>query len=134
MSESFPRRRESSTVIRREEHKLHRGSIWLEFVEGETPPCSPDVVRVELLGGYRLKVWFKNGLSGEVDISDMFEFEGEVIAPLADLEFFKQVSVNEEIGILEWPNGMDVDPEILYAVATGKPIRMRETGKKEVMA
>jgi hypothetical protein len=113
-------------VVRREEHKLHRGSIWLEFVTGETPPCSPNVIKFQLLGGYKLKVWFKDGKSGEVDVSDLFEFEGELIKPLADLDFFRKVTINPELGVLCWPNEMDVDPGILYSAVTGEPIRIRD--------
>ncbi len=81
-----------------------------------------DVVKVKLLGSFRLKVWFKDGASGEVDISEIVKIRG-IFEPLRIPEFFKRVSINPETFVLEWPNGADIDPEILYSKATGRPIK-----------
>ena len=80
-----------------------------------------DVIKVKHLDGYRLFVEFKDGESGEVDISKLVRFRG-ILEPLRDLEFFTQVKINHECGVLEWPNGVDIDPLILYSAVTGKPI------------
>ena len=45
-----------------------------------------------------------------------------VFAPLEDVEFFKKVTVDPEIGTLVWPNGVDFCPDVLYSQATGKPL------------
>jgi hypothetical protein len=42
---------------------------------------------------------------------------------MADVEFFKQVTVDREAGTLVWPNGVDFCPDVLYAEATGKSIQ-----------
>jgi len=34
--------------------------------------------------------------------------------PLRNPEYFKQFSVNREIGMIAWPNGPDFAPEFLY--------------------
>jgi hypothetical protein len=47
---------------------------------------------------------------------------GGVFAPLEDVEFFKKVTVDPEIGTLVWPNGVDFCPDVLYSQATGKPL------------
>jgi hypothetical protein len=48
-------------------------------------------------------------------------FEG-VFAPLKDLSFFNQAAVNRELGVICWPNGADLDSEVLYARVTDSPL------------
>ncbi|HEV7242086.1 MAG TPA: DUF2442 domain-containing protein [Thermoanaerobaculia bacterium] len=71
-----------------------------------------DVVEVRYVRDYTLWLRFQDGTSGEVDISR--SFKGPVFEPLRNLEFFKQVSVDPEIGTIVWPNGADIAPETLY--------------------
>ena len=71
-----------------------------------------DVVEVRYVRDYTLWLRFQDGMCGEVDISR--SFRGPVFEPLRDLEFFKQVRVDPEIGTIVWPNGADVAPETLY--------------------
>jgi len=40
--------------------------------------------------------------------------EGEVFAPLQDLELFTAVELDATFGTLQWPNGADFDPETLH--------------------
>lgn len=47
---------------------------------------------------------------------------GGVFRPLQDVESFKQVRVDSEARTLVWPNGVDFCPDVLYSLATGKPI------------
>jgi hypothetical protein len=92
-----------------------------------------DVISVKYLGGYRLAVTFRDGASGEVDISQISKFKG-IMAPLHDPEFLAKVKINKEVGVLEWPNGADIDPLVLYSKATGKPIILNVTRKVKVYA
>ena len=39
---------------------------------------------------------------------------------------FKQVQVDPEAGAIVWPNGVDFCPDVLYAFATGKPVKSLE--------
>jgi hypothetical protein len=71
-----------------------------------------DVIEVRHVRDYIVWLRFQDGTSGEVDIEP--SFRGPVFEPLRDLEFFKQVSVDPEIGTIVWPNGADVAPETLY--------------------
>jgi hypothetical protein len=76
-----------------------------------------DIVAVEALPDYRLRVRFEDGVEGEVDIGHMVPFDG-VFAPLADPAEFNRVSVNHEIGTVVWPNGADLCPDVLYSLIT----------------
>lgn len=72
-----------------------------------------DVVEVRYVRDYTLWLRFQDGTAGEVDIEP--SFKGPVFEPLRDIEFFKQVSIDHEIGTIVWPNGADIAPETLYA-------------------
>ena len=80
-----------------------------------------DIVSVEVLEEYRLHLTFEDGAAGVVDVSKLVSFTG-VFAPLQKRETFEQVRINEEIGTVCWPNGADLDPDVLYSLITGKPI------------
>jgi hypothetical protein len=71
-----------------------------------------DVVEVRYVREYTVWLRFQNSTSGEVDIQP--SFKGPVFEPLRDIEFFRQVRVDPEIGTIVWPNGADVAPETLY--------------------
>lgn len=46
------------------------------------------------------------------------------IAPLQDPSFFARVSVDADAGTIVWPNGVDLDPDMLYAAAHGASVRL----------
>ena len=71
-----------------------------------------DVVEVRYIREYFVWLRVQDGTSGEVDIQP--SFKGPVFEPLRDIEFFKRVRVDSEIGTIVWPNGADVAPETLY--------------------
>lgn len=77
-----------------------------------------DIVLVQVISSYRLRLGFDDGTEGEVDVRQLVPFRG-VFAPLADPSFFSQVRVDAEAGTIVWPNGADLDPVVLYASATG---------------
>lgn len=52
---------------------------------------------------------------------------GGVFAPLKDIAYFAQVAVDPEAGTLVWPNGVDLDPDVLYSEATGTPLPIPQT-------
>jgi len=80
-----------------------------------------DVVEVRPLEGYRLYLRFEDGAEGEVDVSGIVTFEG-VFAPLRDPVRFAEVRVLPDLGTVGWPNGADLDADVLYAKITGKRI------------
>ena len=80
-----------------------------------------DIVRVEPTTDHRLRLAFEDGVEGEVDIAELVEFVG-VFAPLKDRREFLKVRVDPELGTICWPNGADLDSDVLYARVTGKGI------------
>ena len=80
-----------------------------------------DIVEVRPLGGYRLYLRFEDGVAGELDLGGRLRFEG-VFAPLKDPATFAQVRIHPELGTIVWPNGADLDPDVLYAELSGTPI------------
>jgi hypothetical protein len=83
-----------------------------------------DIVEARPLGKHRLHLRFEDGVEGEIDIASMVDFTG-VLAPLADPTFFAQVTANPETGTITWPNGADLDPDVLYAAVTGAAVEQR---------
>ena len=80
-----------------------------------------DIVAVRPLDGSRLWLRFEDGVEGEINVQELVQLEG-VFAPLQQRDFFAQVAVHPEIGTIFWPNGADLDPDVLYAEITGQPL------------
>ena len=89
-----------------------------------------DIVEVRVLGGYRVHLRFEDGVQGEVDLANLIDFSG-VFAPLRDRREFAKVRVHPELGTIAWPNGADLDPDVLYAEVTGRPIAMDDPAERE---
>jgi Protein of unknown function (DUF2442) len=70
------------------------------------------VTGVEVLGGYRLRVAFDDGLQREVDLEEVLE--GELYGPLRERSLFEKVAVDPEVQTIVWPNGADFDPATLH--------------------
>lgn len=82
----------------------------------------PRITDVVPLEGYRLELTFSDGTRGTVDLQDCIVGQGGVFEPLEDPGFFRRVRVNSELGTIQWPNNVDLCPDVLYSRATGKPI------------
>jgi hypothetical protein len=74
-----------------------------------------DVTSVEIVAPFRLRLVFDDGTSGEVDVRRLLPLDG-VFEPLNDPEFFARASVNPDLGTVVWPNGADLDPEVLHGI------------------
>lgn len=77
-----------------------------------------DVISVEAIGGHRLRIQFDDGVDGVVDVSRLVT-TGGVFEPLRELAFFRQVQVHPELKVVCWPNGADLDSDVLYAMVAG---------------
>ncbi len=82
----------------------------------------PRIAEVRHIRAYRLELTFTNGERAELDLADRIVGRGGVFAPLQDIDFFKKVKVDPEIGTLVWPNEVDLCPDVLYSEATGAPL------------
>jgi hypothetical protein len=85
-----------------------------------------DITSVTPLSEYHLHLTFDDGVEGEVDVAKLVVFEG-VFEPLRDPEFFRQVTVNRELGVICWPNEADLDTDVLYSEVTGTPLPATES-------
>jgi len=84
-----------------------------------------DIVAASALGEYRLHVRFEDGVEGVVDLAPILSFRG-VFEPLKDPAYFAKVRVDPELGSVAWPNGADLDPDVLYSRITGTPVLPQE--------
>lgn len=77
-----------------------------------------EIITVEHLGGYRLRLGFADGFVGDVDLSTRIKAAtGPMFEPLRDVDFFAEVSVDPELGTVTWPNGADLAPDVLHEQA-----------------
>jgi hypothetical protein len=93
----------------------------------EWPQRSPRVTGVRPLDGFRLELTFDDGTQGVLDLEGWLIGVGGVFAPLEDKAFFQQVRVSRETGTIEWPNGVDLCPDVLYSRVTGIAIPFADT-------
>ena len=84
----------------------------------------PRVRQVRHLGDYRLELVFTDGTTGELNFTERVVGRGGVFTPLEDIGFFSRVKVDPEAGTIAWPNGVDLCPDVLYSLVTGKPIEV----------
>lgn len=80
-----------------------------------------DIVESCAVGGHRLYVRFADGVEGQIDLDGLIRWEG-VFEALRDPARFAEVRVHPELGTVVWPNGAALDPDVLYAAVTGRPI------------
>ena len=73
---------------------------------------TPKLTSAEYAVGYRLKLTFEDGRTGELDLED--QLWGEVFEPLRDVTQFRDFRVDHELQTIVWPTGADLAPEYLY--------------------
>jgi hypothetical protein len=87
-----------------------------------------NVTAVEALEGLRIRATFSDGAVKEIDLSELMALGG-VFAPIREhREVFEKVRVNPETQTVEWPEEVDLDPEVLYGLfepASGVQIERR---------
>jgi len=71
------------------------------------------ITSVEVLDGFRVRLGFTDETVGDVDLKPYLR--GPVFEPLVrDRQLFKSVRVDPECQTIVWPNGADMDPDVLY--------------------
>lgn len=86
---------------------------------------APEVKAAIPLGPYVVRVVFSDGEVRDVDIEPLLS--GPVFGPLRDIEMFEQVTVDEVGDTIAWPNGADIDPDVIYGSAPAEwepPVRV----------
>lgn len=67
---------------------------------------------VRVLEGFKLSLGLTDGSERVVDVSDLLR--GPIFEPLRkDRALFAAVRVDPELGTVVWPNGADIDPDVL---------------------
>lgn len=77
-----------------------------------------NIVAAEYVDGYRLALTFADGTSGVVDLTPHVQ-AGGVFERLADVNVFKQFSINPDFGTICWGDDLDIAPETLYQEVAG---------------
>jgi hypothetical protein len=73
-----------------------------------------EVKNISTLGQYRLRVVFKDGYSGEVDLWPLFaQPKGPLTQSFKDPKFFEKAYVDPESDVVAWPNGYDICSDVL---------------------
>lgn len=78
-----------------------------------------DIISVRPQSDHKLFICFEDGSEGLLDLKTVIPFEG-VFSSLADQHFFSLVTVNKEVGTIQWPNGADLDPDVLHDLLVKK--------------
>ena len=91
-------------------------------------PNYPHIIGVEVRSHFVVALTFSDGSHGVVDLGPSMRGRGNMFAPMQDPDYFAQVFVDRESGTIAWPNGVDLDPDVLYHRAhfPGVPILMDE--------
>jgi hypothetical protein len=69
------------------------------------------LVSVDVVGDFALHLVFDDGYERTVDLEPVLS--GEVFEALQDPAFFAQVAIDPVTRVLTWPNGADLDNEVL---------------------
>jgi hypothetical protein len=88
-------------------------TIVIEGYPYETPRTAWRVQQVEALEDYKLRVVFRDGVTGIVSMSErVHRADAGVFTTLATPETFADVSV--VFGAVTWANGIDLAPDAMY--------------------
>lgn len=70
------------------------------------------IQKAEYLEGYKIKLLFNDKKTKIVDLEK--ELWGPMYEPLKNIEYFKKVFVDSDHITIQWPNGADFSPDMLY--------------------
>lgn len=71
------------------------------------------VTAVAPVGGFALRITFTDGTERVIDVGRYLR--GPIFENIRrDPRVFEKVAVDEELGTIVWPNGADIDPDVLY--------------------
>ena len=70
------------------------------------------VTSFTILTDYVIKVTFDDNTERTIDFEPILT--GPIFGPLRDRGLFSEVRLDRDFGALEWPNGADIAPTVLY--------------------
>jgi hypothetical protein len=76
------------------------------------------VVEARVCGPSHLRLAFDDGTRKTVDVAALLA--GPVFEPLRDPAYFARVQLDPVCGTVVWPNGADLAPEALHALAAAE--------------
>ncbi len=69
--------------------------------------------KAEPVRDFVVRLEFSDGSSKEVDLT--MYLHGPIFAPMRDdPAVFRSIRVDSQLGTIVWPNGADIDPDVLY--------------------
>ena len=77
------------------------------------------VKSVRYIKDYILDIEFENGEKGTADFSGFVD-RGGVFDRFRDQKYFAQAAIDPEWGVIAWPGDVDIAPETVYRLVTGK--------------
>lgn len=78
-----------------------------------------DVVAVQALAPTSLRVTFSDGLTATIDLRDRIAWTGVFASLRSSPRAFAAATVDPERAVVCWPNGADLDSDLLHAWAQG---------------
>ena len=89
-----------------------------------------DVSEAEYIDNYRIRLTFEDGSSGIADLSE-YPNKNNVFRLFLDMNYFRNFRI--EYGTVIWGDGeLDIAPETLYTIATGKAIEYNSIKSRPV--
>lgn len=74
----------------------------------------------EPLESMRVSLRFRDGTCGEVDLGARLAPLTGMTIQLGDPSFLRRLVVDHDAGTIVWPNGVDLDPDVLYELTVGR--------------
>lgn len=81
---------------------------------------APKLINAQYIGEFQIELSFADGYKSVVDFRSHILNKHGVWQPLHDVDYFKQFRVDSDLETLVWPNGVDICPDLLYQMASGK--------------
>ena len=78
-----------------------------------SPNLPPRIASVRIVAGRKVELGFHDDTVRTVDLAPLLW--GPIFADIAtDDAAFSAVFVDDQLGTIAWPNGADLDPDVLY--------------------
>jgi hypothetical protein len=73
----------------------------------------PRVKTAEVVSGFIVRISFTDGTEKRLDLAGLMK--GPIFQEIReDPARFRELRVDSELGTIVWPNGADIDPDVLY--------------------